>query len=200
MYPFQLAAQYVAHLVGFGVPVRYAFLPLFQKVLIVSFIYVYVSPFHFHYRVAHAVEEIAVVGDHEKGAAGTAEKAFEVLYRIYVQVVGRLVHNEEVGLACQHLGECHPLDLASGEFLHFPGTVAQLEIREELLYPSLVFPEVLQVEVFGILPAPVHHLTEDFLFRVEVIFLFQEGDAHVPEEHYASAGIALVLAGEYLHK
>src|SRR3712207_4015704 len=53
---------------------------------------------YLHYRVRDAVEKVAVVGDEDDGAGEALELPFEVLHGGYVEVVGRLVEDEEVRL------------------------------------------------------------------------------------------------------
>ena len=68
---------------------------------------------HLHHDVADPVEEVTVVRDHKQGTSRTAEISFEEFDGVDVEVVGRLVHDEELSLAREHLGEGHALDLSS---------------------------------------------------------------------------------------
>ena len=102
---------------------------------------------HFHDGVADSVEEISVVRYHEEGAARAAEVAFKELDRVDVQVVCRLVHDEELRLACKHLGESDSLDLTSGEFLHLLVRIGQVEASQELYDSVFILPKVLLVKV-----------------------------------------------------
>ena len=54
---------------------------------------------HLHHDVAYPVEEISVVGDHQQRAPRAAEIALEEFDSIDVEVVGRLVHDEEFSFA-----------------------------------------------------------------------------------------------------
>ena len=109
-HPFELAAQDVADLVCLSVPVGDAFRPLFKVVLIVAPVHIECPVVQLHDRVADLVEEISVVGHHQQGASGAGKEAFEEFDGVYVEVVGRLVHDEEVSLGCQHFRQGHPLD------------------------------------------------------------------------------------------
>ena len=68
-------------------------------------------------------------------------------------MVGRLVHDEELRLAGEHLSQCHTLYLSSGEFLHLLVRIVQVEVGQELHDPVLIFPQVLLIEVLGELRA-----------------------------------------------
>ena len=76
VYPLQFAPQQVAHLVGLGVVVRDTLVPLLEVVLVVAAVNVHRPVVQFHHYVAHAVEEVAVVGNHQQGAAAALEVAF----------------------------------------------------------------------------------------------------------------------------
>ena len=104
---------------------------------------------HLHHDVAYPVKEVAVVGDHEQCTSRASEIAFEELDRVDVEVVGRLVHDEELSLAGKHLGEGDALYLSSRQFLHELVRVVEVEVAEELHDPSLIFPYMLLIETFG---------------------------------------------------
>ncbi len=198
--PFQFPSEYVADLVGLGVPVRDSLVPLFQVVLVVAPVGVNRSPVHLHHGVAHAVEEIAVVGYHQKGAPAALEVGFEVFDGVDVQVVGGLVHYEKVRLGGKHLAEGHPLDPASGEFAHLLSEIPETEVREKTLDPQFILHQVLSVKAGGEFRAGSHHLVQYALFGVEGIFLLQKGYADVLKEHNLSAGVAFVLSRKNPHQ
>ena len=61
------------------------------------------------------VEEVAVVGDRDDGARVLLEEALQPLDRLGVEVVGRLVEQEQVGVAQQEPAERDPALLAAGQ-------------------------------------------------------------------------------------
>ena len=140
------------------------------------------------------------MGDHQKSAAGTAQETLQELDCIYVQMVGRLVHDEEIRLRGKHTCKRNPLDLPSGQFLHFLSEVIQGKIREEFLHPHLVLHLVLHI-------APVREpgtvrkdLSQDVLLRIEVIVLFQKRNPDVLEKQDFTTGIRLILSREDTHQ
>ena len=167
VYPFQLPAQQVAHLVSLGVVVAYAFLPLLQIILVIASICVYCPAVKFHHCIADAIQEVAVVRHHQKGASAAAEVVLKELDGVNVQVVGGLVHYEEIRLRGQHLRYGHALDLSPAELPH--QTLGRTE------------PEVCQD-----LPCAkaVAYLLRDCILRVEIIILLQEGYAYILEEQH----------------
>jgi hypothetical protein len=50
------------------------------------------------------VEEVTVVGDRDHGAGEVLEEALEPAHRLGVEVVGRLVEQQHVGLGQQQIG------------------------------------------------------------------------------------------------
>ena len=106
MHPLQLAAQKIAHSVGLGVVVGDALLALFEEILVVALINVYLPVVELHHGIADPVEEVTVVCHHKKGAARALQVILEVFDGVDVKVVGRLVQDEEVSFGGQHLGDC----------------------------------------------------------------------------------------------
>ena len=61
----------------------------------------------------HSVEEVAVMADHDDGAGEVQQEVLQPVHRIDVQVVGGLIHHQQVGAAEQRLGQQH-LHLQAG--------------------------------------------------------------------------------------
>ena len=66
----------------------------------------------------HVVQEVPVVGDREDGAGVAGEELLQPLHALGVEVVGRLVQQQQVGLAQQQLAQRDPAALPSGERAH----------------------------------------------------------------------------------
>ena len=64
------------------------------------------------------VEEVAVVGDDEDGARIIAQMAFEPVYRLGVEMVGRLVEQQQFRRLQQQPAQRHAAALAAGKLLH----------------------------------------------------------------------------------
>ena len=63
----------------------------------------------------HAVEEVAVVADDEEGPGPAQQELLQPDEALQVEVVGRLVHEEQVRLLQEQAGERHPHAPAAGE-------------------------------------------------------------------------------------
>ena len=199
MHPFEFAPQEVAHLVGLGVVVGDPFGAFLQIVLVVTLVDIDLAVVEFHHAIADAVEEITVVGDHEQGAAGTFQIILQILDRIGVQVVGRLVEDQEIGFRGEHLREGDTLDLAAGKIAH-PLVRPQAEVGQQADDAVLVFKTTGFVEVRKEARAAAQHLVKERGIGVERVVLFQEGDADILEEEDFSARIGFVLPGQDPHQ
>ena len=63
----------------------------------------------------HVVEEVAVVGDGDDGARVVLQEALEPRHRLGVEVVGRLVEQQQVGRDEQQAAQRDAAPLAAGE-------------------------------------------------------------------------------------
>ena len=63
----------------------------------------------------HVVQEVPIVGDGEHRTRVRLEVAFQPLHRLRVQVVGRLVEQQQVGLLQQQLAQRDAAALAAGK-------------------------------------------------------------------------------------
>ena len=87
----------------------------------------------FHHDIAYPVQKISVVRDHQQSTPAALEIGLEILDCFYIEVVGGLIHYEEVGLRCKHFAERHSFDFSSGELSHFAIRVVEPEISEKFL-------------------------------------------------------------------
>ena len=112
-HPVEFCAVEVIGPGNLGPAVVNALLPFLQVVGIVAAIGVDGLVVDFEDDRAYAVEEIAVVGDHEQRLVASVEKAFQPFYHFQVEVVGRLVEYQQVWLQNKHVGQGHTLLLAA---------------------------------------------------------------------------------------
>jgi DNA-binding FrmR family transcriptional regulator len=66
----------------------------------------------------HPIEEVAVVGDQDQPALEVEEPLLQPGHRPDIEMVGRLVEDEQLGRPRQHRGQRDPLDLAAGKGRH----------------------------------------------------------------------------------
>ena len=199
VHPLEFAAQKVPHLVGLGVPVGDAFGAFLEIVRVVALIDVDLPVVEFHHDVAHPVEEVTVVGDHEEGAARPSQVVLEVFDGVDVEMVGGLVKDQEVGFGGEDLRDGHALDLAAGEFLH-PLVGPQAELGEQPDDAVLVFEAAGVVQMRQEQGASGPYLFEQRCFGVVGVVLLQECDADFFQELDLAAGVGLVLSGQDAHQ
>ena len=109
--------------------------------------------------VAHAVEEVAVVGDHKDCQPLTRKELFEPLNHVDVEVVGGLIEDEEVGVVEQYATQCHLLLLSSAELLY--GTVHECvepQSAQDFLHALLEGPFVLVLHALRGIDEVAHRL------------------------------------------
>ena len=68
-----------------------------------------------HDPLGHPVQEVAVVADQEQGLGVASQIVLEPEARLEIQMVGRLVQEQQVGLGEQHRSECCAHAPAAGE-------------------------------------------------------------------------------------
>lgn len=67
---------------------------------------------------AHVTEHSNIVRDHEHTSTEIPQRVRECVHGFYVQVIGRLVEDEDVRVGQREAGECHTRLLTSGEEGH----------------------------------------------------------------------------------
>ena len=109
--------------------------------------------------LGHVVEEVAIVGHGDNGAEVLGEVPFQPVHTLGIEVVRRLVEQEQVGLLEQQFAEGHAASLAAGEVRHPP--VARRQVHG--VHGDLDLPVQIP-EIFGVdLVLNGRLLGEDFL-------------------------------------
>ena len=93
------------------------------------------------------VEEVAVVGDEDHAARIVLEVALEPGDALGVEVVGRLVEQQDVGLGQQQLGQRHAALLAARQLRHVGVARRAAQRVERLLDLRVEVPQVLRVDL-----------------------------------------------------
>ena len=165
------------------------------------------------------VEEVAVVGDDQDGARIVAQMAFQPVHAFGVEMVGRLVEQQQLGLVEQQPAERDAAAFAAGELGHV-GVVRRAAQRvHRQIDLAVEIPQVLGVDlvlelghfVGGLVRIigrdlvvaveqrllggdALHHVLAHGLFRIELRLLLQVADARAFGDP-ALAGEVLVDAG-----
>ena len=80
--------------------------------------------------VAHPLQEVAVVGDHDQAPGELPQVVLQPEDHVAVQVVGGLVEDEHIRRVEEDGGQGHPLPLAPGEGVHRLGKVRDPQAGE----------------------------------------------------------------------
>ena len=91
VYPVQFLFEQFAVFFEFDFLIVHTDRLFFQESRVIAGIAVQLPPVEFYDRIADAVEEVAVVGDHEEGELGVAQILFQPLDHIEVEMVGGFV-------------------------------------------------------------------------------------------------------------
>ena len=147
-HPLELGAQQVAGALHSSVLCLDALGAFLQIVVVIALVAIDLLLVEFQNAVAYLVEEVAVVGHHEQGDVAAAQEVLEPLNHVDVEVVGRLVEDEQLWVVDENLGKRHAFHLASREGAYAGIEVIDLELRENLLETGLVVPSIGTVHAF----------------------------------------------------
>ena len=156
-------------------------LPFLQIVAVVATIGVHGLVVELQDHRAHTVQEETVVGHHQQGFVATVQIALQPLNHLEVQVVGRLIEYQQVGIGNEHVCQRHTLLLSAAQLPHGLLQVAYLQLCEHLLGLQHLLGVALVVET-GI---------EHALVGVKVGCLFQHAHTQVTTEDDVTLVIAL---------
>ena len=90
----------------------------FQKLGIIASIGIQFAMADFQDTVGYAVQEITVMRYHDHSSPKSPEKILQPRYHLSVQVVGRLVQNQDICRVEKHSCQSHSFFLAAGKIIH----------------------------------------------------------------------------------
>ena len=82
-------------------------------------------PVQFDDAIDHAVEEMAVMGDHQQGAGRSRQVFLQPFDRLDIDMVGRFIKDQQVGPVDQGPGQGHAFALPAAE-----GSDASVEVAD----------------------------------------------------------------------
>ena len=97
---------------------------------VVGLIVIDLSPGKLRDMVYHSFQEIAVVSDHYQAAFETAQPVFQPSYHLTVQMVGRLVHHQNICRVYQGSHQRNALALTAGQGSDFLFKVGQSKLHQ----------------------------------------------------------------------
>ena len=147
----------------------YPFLSLFEVIAIISFILIHLPIVYFDNFRTDTVEEITVVSHHQQTEIGTAKIIFEPFGHIQIQMVGRLVKNQQLRFGNQCICQSYTLQLPTGKLLHLLVKVTNLKLRKDLLRFLLILPRFLMVHT----NQKILQSRMSFRFHTTLVFFYQ---------------------------
>ena len=141
-HPVEFLAEQVVRLGYFRLLLLESFGAFLKIVVVIAFVGINAIDVDFHYLVAHIVEEISVVCNHQECDSASRQVIFEPLNGGDVEMVGRLVEKQQIGVADEHSRYCHSLLLSARQFSHWLIHVVNAELRKNLLETVFVVPGV----------------------------------------------------------
>ena len=126
------------------------------------------------------------MGHHQQRLVASLQIALQPLNHLQVQMVGRLVEDDEVRFRQQHVGQCHTLLLSTRQLSHGLLQVANFQLRQYLLGLQHLLWVALMIET----------RIEHALLRIEHRRLLQHSHLQVTTEHNVTTVVTL-LTREY---
>src|SRR5689334_21413003 len=102
----------------------------FEVVRVIPVKALHSASIYLKYAVSDAVEEVTVVRNQQQHAGVATQIVFEPLDRVGIEVVCRLIEDENVRFEDELVGQRHTLALAAGEGPHPGGCVGDIEPRQ----------------------------------------------------------------------
>ena len=196
-----------------------------QIIGVVARVAAQLSAFQFDDAITHIFKEIAIVRDHKQGNARLLEVFFQPFDHFHVQVVGRLIENQEIGFFEQYFYQGDALFLSTRQRIDLLFEVGHAETKQRFFHFRIKRPGFQVVHkchsifegrtfvagmgegVFVLLHG-LHHRVFIIEYRAEHIqtgvkvrFLVEPADADVfAEDNLGVFAFGAFFAGNYAHE
>ena len=139
-HPFQLSAIQIVGTGYFNIRCIDTLLTFLQVIAIISLILIDLTIVYFNDFGTDTVEEVTVVRHHEQTQVCAAQIIFQPFSHIKIEMVGRLIQNQQVRLSDKGIGKRHALQLSTGKMLYLLIEVSYLQLGKNLLGLLLILP------------------------------------------------------------
>ena len=141
-YPFQLSSKGVSillSLTGFNL---FAHRLLLYEIAVIPLIRIQNAPVQLQYFIANAIQKITIVRHQQQRQIFIAQILLQPLNHIQIQVVGRLIQNQQIGHINQNPRQSHTLLLSATQHTHRLGHIRFMDVQfaQYLLRPGFVIP------------------------------------------------------------
>jgi hypothetical protein len=99
--------------------------------------------------LATAIEEITIVANYYKGGLVSLQKLFQPLDRVYIEMVGGLVEQQNIRRCQKQAGKTETILLAAGELLSFqrPHVAFKSEALQNRFRPGGIFKTTFELKL-----------------------------------------------------
>ncbi len=159
--PFQFTRQHPIACLLLALLDRHPFRLGFQPSRVIPFERDAATAVDFQNPLRHVVQEVTIVRYRHDGSGVIVQVLFKPRDAFGIQVVGRFVQQQQIGLADQQLAKCDPAFLATGKVGHGPIARRQVHHRHRNFDLPIEFPQIVGVDrvlQFGHLVAQLLHL------------------------------------------
>ena len=94
----------------------------------------------FQYDGADPIQEITVVRHHQQAQLRTFQITFKPFYHFQIEMIGRLIQNQQIRFGNQYISQGHPFKLPARQCGNLLIERMDFQLRQDLLRPVLVIP------------------------------------------------------------
>ena len=141
-HPIQLLAQQVVRPLHIGVNRLDTLLTFLQVIAIIAFIGIDLLSINLQDLATHPIQEIAIMRHHQDTDRRTAQVILQPFRHLQIQVVGRLIQDDQLRVGDQDIRQGHPLQLPTRELFDTLIKIMDLQLSQDLLRPLLVIPSL----------------------------------------------------------
>ena len=141
-HPFQLPPKGIAILLSLTGLNLFAHRLLLYKIAVIPLIRIQNAPVQLQYFIANTIQKITIVRHQQQCQIFITQILLQPLNHIQIQVVGRLIQNQQIGHINQNPRQSHTLLLSATQHTHRLGHIRFMDIQfaQNLLRPGFVIP------------------------------------------------------------
>ena len=141
-HPFQLPPKGIAILLSLTGLNLFAHRLLLYKIAVIPLIRIQNAPVQLQYFIANTIQKITIVRHQQQCQIFITQILLQPLNHVQIQVVGRLIQNQQIGHINQNPRQSHTLLLSATQRTHRLGHVRFIDIQfaQNLLRPGFVIP------------------------------------------------------------
>ena len=148
-HPFQFVPQEILTFFLLGKKTFFPFRFHFQIFCKVCLIGINLPFFQFQHTVCYPIQEITVMGYHQKGFGVFFQMFFQPFHSIVVNMVGRFVQNQQIHRRNQCRCQCHSFPLTAGKSFYGLGKIRNTQTSQDVFGFAFQRPRFCLVHFFG---------------------------------------------------